>query len=82
MAQAMPEQQAWGEWLRERLPAELAPHLRSAVPKGSTGAPRELVLLADSGAWCVRLRYALEPLEAEIRARDDTIARIRVRVGR
>ena len=82
MAQAMPEQQAWAEWLRERLPAELVPHLRSVVPKGSAGSPRELVLLADSGAWCARLRYALEPLEAEIRARDVTIAHIRVRVGR
>jgi hypothetical protein len=78
----MPEQQAWGEWLRARLPAELAPHLLSAVPKGSVGAPRELVLLADSGAWCARLRYALEPLEAQIRARDAAIARISVRVGR
>ena len=78
----MPEQQAWGEWLRERLPAELALHLLSAVPKGGVGAPRELVLLADSGAWCARLRYALGPLEAEIRQRDAAIARIRVRVGR
>jgi hypothetical protein len=79
---AIPEQQAWGEWLRERLPAELAPHLVNAVPRGAAGGPRELVLLADSAVWCARLRYALEPLDAEIRARDVTIARISVRVGR
>jgi len=78
---AIPAQQAWGEWLRERLPEELAAHLISAVPKGSGGA-RELVLMADSGAWGTRLRYALGPLEAEIRARDASILRTRVRVGR
>jgi hypothetical protein len=82
VVRALPEQQAWGEWLRERLPAELAAHLVNAVPKGSTGAPRELVLLADSGAWCDRLRYAVQPLEAAIRGRDRAIARISVRVGR
>lgn len=78
----MPAQQAWGEWLRERLPDELAPHLLNAVPKGSVGSPRELVLLADSAAWCARLRYALGALEREIRSRDAAIARISVRVGR
>ncbi|HEX4051326.1 MAG TPA: hypothetical protein VHY19_10665 [Steroidobacteraceae bacterium] len=78
----MPAQQAWGEWLRERLPAELATHLLNAVPKGSVGSPRELVLLADSAAWCVRLRYAIGPLEVQIKARDAAIARISVRVGR
>jgi hypothetical protein len=82
VARALPEQQAWSEWLRARLPADLAPHLVNAVPKGSAGAPRELVLLADSGAWCDRLRYAVQPLEDAIRERDGAIRRISVRVGR
>ena len=82
VARAVPEQQAWAGWLRERLPAELAAHLLNAVPKGSVGSPRELVLLADSAAWCTRLRYALASLEADIRTRDAAIARISVRVGR
>lgn len=82
VARAIPEQQAWCEWLRARLPAELAAHLVNAVPRGSAGAPRELVLLADSAVWCTRLRYALEPLQDQIRARDAAIARISVRVGR
>ena len=80
LLRAIPAQQAWADWLRERLPAELAPHLISAVPKGSASA-RELVLLADSGAWSARLRYALEPLEAEIHTRDASIVRISVRVS-
>lgn len=79
LARAIPEQQAWEEWLRERLPAELAAHLVSVVPRGGA-ATRELVLFGDSAAWCARLRYALVALEGQIRARDGALGRLSVRV--
>ncbi len=60
VARQIPEQLAWSDWLRARLPDELAAHLVNAIPKGSAGSPREHVLLADSGVWCARLRYAIE----------------------
>jgi hypothetical protein len=82
IVKALPEQKDWSDWLREQLPDELAAHVLTAVPRGNPGAPRELVLLADSAVWCARLRYALAALEEQIRARDAAIGRISVRVGR
>src|SRR5579864_2355333 len=47
-------QQSWTDWLRESLPAELAPHIVHVVPKEG-----ELVVFADTSPWSARLRYAL-----------------------
>jgi len=58
------------------MPAELAAHIVNAVPKGT-----ELVVFADSAAWCTRLRYALVGLEAQIVEHDAAVQRIRVRVA-
>ena len=78
----IPEQQSWSEWLRHLVPADLAPHIVNVVPKpaGTTGT-LELVVLADSAAWCARLRYALGGLEPQILSRDAAVRRIRVRVS-
>ena len=89
LARALPVQQSWTEWLRERLPAELAAHVIGALPKppppqarSANPAGGQLLVLADSGAWCTRLRYALGGLQDEVRARDGALGRINVRVGR
>jgi hypothetical protein len=68
-------QQSWTAWLRESLPAELASHIVHAVPKES-----ELVVFADTPAWCARLRYAMADIEEPIRQRDPAIQRTYVRV--
>ena len=57
------------------MPAELSLHIVSVVPKDG-----ELVVFADSAVWCMRLRYALAPMQAQITARDPTIQHIRLRV--
>ena len=77
LAARVPAQQAWVLWFHSVLPTELALHIVNVVPKGP-----ELVVLADSPAWCERLRYALAALEAEIAARDGAVHRTRVRVAR
>jgi Dna[CI] antecedent, DciA len=76
LAARIPEQQSWCEWLRSVMPTELAPHIVNVIPKGS-----ELVVLADSPAWCARLRYAVAALEAQIVERDAAMRRSRVRVS-
>ena len=76
LAARLPQQQSWVHWLRELVPAELASHIVNAVPKGT-----ELVVFADSAAWCTRLRYALVAIEAQIAARDAAVQRTRVRVA-
>ena len=63
-------------WLQSVLPPDLGTHIVNVVPKGP-----ELVVLADSPAWCERLRYALAALEAQITARDEAVRRTRVRVA-
>jgi hypothetical protein len=68
-------QKSWTEWLRERVPPELAMHIVYAVPKES-----DLVVFADTSAWGVRLRYAAASLAAAIRARDPCLIRTQVRV--
>src|SRR5665213_411635 len=82
LAARIPEQQSWSEWLRAQLPAELAPHVVNVVPKAA-GAPGtlELLVMADSPAWCARLRYALAGLETQILNRDAAVQRTRVRVS-
>jgi hypothetical protein len=76
LAARVPAQKAWVIWFQSVLPPDLGPHIVNVVPKGP-----ELVVLADSPAWCERLRYALAALEAQIAARDGAIQRTRVRVA-
>jgi len=76
LAARVPEQKAWVLWFRSVLPLELGTHIVNVVPKGS-----ELVVLADSPAWCERLRYALATLQAQIASRDGAVQRTRVRVA-
>lgn len=75
LTSALPAQLSWADWLRTAVPAELADHIVSVVPKGE-----ELVIFADSAGWCGRLRYALAGMQAEIAAHDAGIRRTRVRV--
>jgi hypothetical protein len=79
----IPEQESWAQWLRAAVPADLAPHIVNVVPKPLVGdaAHTELVVFADSAAWCTRLRYMLSSLEARISARDAAVQRTRVRVS-
>ena len=83
LASRIPEQQAWCDWLRSQLPAELAAHVVNVVPKAVDAAGRatELIVLADSPAWSARLRYALAALQPSIRSRDAAVQRTRVRVS-
>jgi hypothetical protein len=83
LAARLPEQHSWVQWLRELLPAELGPHIVNAVPRSlaADGGRSELVVFADSAAWCSRLRYALVGIEEQIIARDAAVQRIRVRVA-
>jgi len=51
----------------------------SAQP-GSAAATAELIVFADSAAWCARLRYVLAGLQQPIDARVGAPVRISVRV--
>jgi hypothetical protein len=68
-------QSFWRKWLAERLPAELLPRLSGVVER--EGA---LVIFAESAAWCARLRFAVQEIEAQIRASQPDIQQISVRV--
>jgi hypothetical protein len=75
------EQQGWLEWMRALLPPELAAHLVRVLPKRAAGLEeRELVVFADTPAWCARLRYAVLDLEQQARERDPSVRGIRARV--
>jgi hypothetical protein len=39
-----------------------------------------LVLFAESAAWSARLRYAMQEIDATVRAAHPTVAQIKVRV--
>jgi predicted nucleic acid-binding Zn ribbon protein len=84
LAHGLPARQGWEQWLRERLEAEIAAHVLSVVPRPAPGVsraqPLQLVVFADSAAWCTRLRYALSALAAEIEAHAGTPVRTSVRV--
>jgi hypothetical protein len=69
------QHQQWREWLTASLPEELG----SRVLEASRQAD-QLVVYAESAAWCARLRYALAALEQQIRSRDAAIRQVRVRV--
>jgi hypothetical protein len=75
LAGKVPAQKSWVLWFQSVLPPELGPHIVNVVPKG-----HELVVLADSPAWCERLRYALAAIATQISARDGAVQRTRVRV--
>ena len=74
----------WLDWMRAGLPPALAAHVVQVLLKGAavSGTERQLVVFADSPAWCARLRYALLALEERIRARDPAIGRLSARVLR
>jgi hypothetical protein len=74
----------WLDWIRIGLPPELAPHVVQVLLKGGQvgEAGWQLIVFADSPAWCARLRYALLALEERIRARDPAIGRMSARVMR
>ena len=65
----------WEGWLCRHLPADLAEHVSGVVEREG-----QLVIFADSAAWCARLRYALQELEPQIRAASTDLSAIRVRV--
>lgn len=81
LSATIPEQLEWAGWLRGRLSGEIAAHLVSVVRRAPPAArAAQLILFADSAAWCARLRYAVGALAPEIRARDASIGPIHVRV--
>jgi hypothetical protein len=67
--------QALREWLAGQLPSELVPHLTGVAAHDS-----ELVILADSASWGVRLRYEAVNLRAALERDHPGFARITVRV--
>jgi hypothetical protein len=65
----------WRGWLDAHLPAEMAGKLTGVVER--EGA---LVIFAESSAWSARLRYAVQEIEAQIRASGPGITEVSVRV--
>jgi len=76
LQKAASAQEDWLAWVRGRLPPELAATVVTAVPKGE-----QLVLRCTSAAWGARLRYALEPLAAELAGRTGALKGFAVRVA-
>lgn len=72
---ALGAQQPWLDWLRARLPAELAAQVVGAAPRRDT-----LIVYASSAAWSTRLRYALADGLAECQALDSRIRALSVRI--
>ena len=68
-------QRDWLQWVRRELPEELAEHVT-----GVTEQSGEIVLLAQSAAWSVRLRYAAPQLLSAMNAQQANIVAVRVRV--
>lgn len=83
LAGHIPVQQHWVAWLRDALSEELRGHIVNVVARDLPGPRlrRELVVLADSAAWCERLRYAVAELSAAITAKDAAVQHTRVRVS-
>jgi hypothetical protein len=65
----------WNDWLS----SHLAPEIRARV-SGVVERDGELVVFAESAAWCARLRYALLELESGVRAAAPAITAVKVRV--
>jgi hypothetical protein len=68
-------QSFWSEWLSGKLPPELARRIAGASEQDG-----QLVVFAESAAWCARLRYALRELDAQLRAASPGLGEVRVRV--
>jgi hypothetical protein len=68
-------QSSWRQWLAAHLPEDLMTRLSGVVERDGT-----LVLFAESAAWSARLRYALQEIDAPLRAAHPRIAEIKVRV--
>lgn len=63
--------------VRQNLPAELRPHVLSAVRRTD-----DLVVIVDSAAWSARVRYAGPRLKAQLEALGQGVSgKVRVRVG-
>ena len=65
----------WNQWLSSRLSAEMRTRISGVVERDG-----ELVIFAESAAWCARLRYALIDLETDIRTAAPAITAVAVRV--
>jgi len=65
----------WRRWLDTHLPAEIATKLTGVVERDRT-----LVIFAESPAWSARLRYAVQEIEAQVRACEPGITEVSVRV--
>jgi hypothetical protein len=65
----------WNRWLSAHLPPEIRTKVSGVVERNG-----ELVIFAESAAWCARLRYTLIELEGEIRAAAPAITAVAVRV--
>jgi hypothetical protein len=68
-------QHFWSAWLCRHLPTELAAQVSGIVERGGT-----LIVFAASAAWCARLRYALQELEAPLHEAAPELAAVQVRV--
>jgi hypothetical protein len=68
-------QRDWLQWVQRELPEELATHVT-----GVTEQSGEIVLLTQSAAWSVRLRYAAPQLLSAMNAQQANIVAVRVRV--
>jgi len=68
-------QRDWLQWVQRELPEELATHVT-----GVTEQSGEIVLLVESAAWSVRLRYAAPQLLSAMNAQQANIVAVRVRV--
>jgi predicted nucleic acid-binding Zn ribbon protein len=65
----------WRRWLDAHLPAEIAGKLTGVVEREGV-----LVIFAESSAWSARLRYAIQEIDAQIRACVPGITEVSVRV--
>src|SRR3954467_4915758 len=67
------DQRSWLEWFDQTLPVELRGSVRRVLIKGE-----ELTILAASGGWSARLRYALDSLRPQLKRRAPDIVKISV----
>jgi hypothetical protein len=68
-------QDFWKDWLEKHLPAEIGGKLTGIVERDGI-----LVIFAESPAWSARLRFAVQEIEAQIRAAKPGITEVSVRV--
>ena len=68
-------QDFWRGWLESHLPPEITGKLTGIVERDGT-----LVIFAESPAWSARLRFAVQEIEAQIRAARPEITEVSVRV--